>query len=255
MFRFLKEVVAEYGARLSSIEGGSLRNAIPREAFAVVTIPLSNADIFWELVSDYQDLFRTEYAGIETGLRFMAEKVDLPTTLIPEEVQDDLVNAVEGCQNGVASMLQDFPGTVESSSNLAVITSSAGLIDIKILVRSSSESRKEWLCSGLESVFSLAGAKVEYGGSYNGWQPNVQSPILQLMLATYEDLYGKRPSAKVMHAGLECGIIQGIFPDMDMVSLGPDLKFPHSPDEKVNITSVGKVWNYLKASLERINNI
>ncbi|GHV52058.1 aminoacyl-histidine dipeptidase [Bacteroidia bacterium] len=255
LFRFLKEAVAGYGARLSSIEGGSLRNAIPREAFAVITIPVSNADLFWEMVSDYQDLFRAEFAGIETDIHFTAEKVELPSTLIPEEIQDDLVNAVEGCQNGVISMLQDFPGTVESSSNLAVVTSSPGLIEIKILVRSSSESRKEWLCSGLESVFSLAGAKVEHGGSYNGWQPNIESPILKLMLGVYEGLYGKRPSVKVMHAGLECGIIQGIFPDMDMISIGPDLKFPHSPDEKVNITSVGKVWNYLKMSLEQINNL
>ncbi|GHT30969.1 aminoacyl-histidine dipeptidase [Bacteroidia bacterium] len=252
IFRFLKEAVAGYGARLSSIDGGSLRNAIPREAFVVITLPEDNADIFWEIVSDYQELFRTEFAGIETGINFTAEKVERPTTLIPEEIQDDLINAVEGCQNGVISMLHDFPGTVESSSNLAIVTSSEGLIEIKILVRSSSESRKAWVNSSLESIFSLAGARVDEGGSYNGWQPNINSPILKVMLQTYKDLYRKTPAVKVMHAGLECGIIQGIYPDMDMISIGPDLQHPHSPDERVSISSVAKVWDFLKATLENI---
>jgi dipeptidase D len=252
MFRFLKEAVAGYGARLSSIEGGSMRNAIPREAFAVITIPEDNADILWEMVSDYRELYRVEYASVDPDIQFMAEKVEMPTTLIPEEVQDDLINAIEGCQNGIAGMLHDFPGTVESSSNLAIVLSSPGLIEIKILVRSSSESRKASVCSALESIFALAGAKVEFEGSYNGWQPTIQSPILQLMKQTYNDLYHKEPPVKVMHAGLECGIIQGIYPDMDMISIGPDLQFPHSPDERVNIPSVARVWDFMRSTLERV---
>ncbi|MDR1919997.1 MAG: aminoacyl-histidine dipeptidase [Tannerellaceae bacterium] len=252
MFRFLKDAVAGYGVRLSSIEGGSMRNAIPREAFALITLPEDNADILWEMVSDYRELYRSEYAGIETDIQFTAEKVELPATLIPEEIQDDLINAIEGCQNGVLSMLHDFRGTVESSSNLAIVSSSPERIEIKILVRSSSESRKASVCSALESVFSLAGAKVEFGGSYNGWQPNIASPILQLMRQTYQDLYGKEPAVKVMHAGLECGIIQGIYPDMDMISIGPDLQFPHSPDERVQIPSVAKVWEFIKLTLEHL---
>jgi dipeptidase D len=253
MFRFLKEAVAGYGVRLSSIEGGSLRNAIPREAFAVITLPEDNADILWEMVSDYQELYRTEYAGIEPCLEFTAKKVELPVTLIPEEIQDDLINAIEGCQNGVLGMLHDFPDTVETSSNLAVVSSSSGLIEVKILVRSSSESRKASVVSALESVFSLAGAKVEFGTNYNGWTPKIHSPILQLMRQTYQDLYRKEPSVKVMHAGLECGIIQGIYLDMDMISIGPDLQYPHSPDERVHIASVERVWNFIKATLERID--
>lgn len=252
MFRFLKEAVCDYGARLSSIEGGSLRNAIPREAFAVVTIPGDNVEALWELVGDYQDMFRTEYAGIEGVIHFVAEMTDIPSTLIPEEIQDDLINAIEGCQNGVVSMLSDFPGTVESSSNLAIVKTSDELIEVKILVRSSSESRKASLCSSLESVFALAGAKVEYGGAYNGWQPNINSPILTLMQQTYVDLFGKTPSVKVMHAGLECGIIQGAYPDMDMISIGPDLEHPHSPDERVSIVSVQKIWEFVIATLERV---
>lgn len=252
MFRFLKEAVRDYGVRLASINGGSLRNAIPREAEVVITLPKDNVEVLWELVADYQDLYREEYAGIEDGIRFIAEMTDAPDTLIPEEIQDDLINAIEACQNGVATMLHDFPDTVESSSNLALVKSSEGLIEIKILARSSSESRKAALLSSLESVFSLAGAKVEYGGAYNGWQPNANSPILKVMENVYEKLYGKKAEVTVMHAGLECGIIQGIYPDMDMISFGPDLKHPHSPDEAISILSVARVWEYLKSTLTDI---
>ncbi len=252
LFRFLKEIVRDYGARLSFVEGGSLRNAIPREAFAIITLPADEVEAIWELVADYQDLYRNEYAGIEEGITFTAEPVDLPASLIPEEIQDDLINAIEGCQNGVISYLNDFPGTVETSSNLALVKGGDGLIDIKILARSSSDSRKEAICSSLESVFSLAGAKVEYGGSYGGWQPNIHSEILQIMQKSYQQLYGKTPSVKVMHAGLECGIIQESYPKMEMISFGPNLKHPHSPDEAVEIRSVGKVWNLIKTTLENI---
>jgi aminoacyl-histidine dipeptidase len=254
MFRFLKDVIRNFGARLSFIEGGSMRNAIPREAVAVITLPNDNVEALWELVADHQELFRTEYAGIETGICFAAELTTQPSSLLPEEIQDDLINAIEGCQNGVINMLHDFPDTVESSSNLAIVKSSKGMIDVKILVRSSSESRKEALCSSLESIFSMAGARVEYGGAYGGWQPNINSPILKLMQETYQKLYNKKPSVKVIHAGLECGIIQGAYPDMDMISFGPDLKHPHSPDEAVHIGSVQKVWDFMVATLASMGN-
>ncbi len=160
MGRFLQEAVCDYGARVASVEGGSLRNAIPREAFAIITIPGDNAETLWELVADYQDMYRTEFAGIEEKITFTAEEAPLPAALIPEEIQDDLINAVEACQNGVISMLHDFPGTVESSSNLALVKIGNGKVDVKILVRSSSETRKQAVCSSLESVFALAGAKL-----------------------------------------------------------------------------------------------
>jgi dipeptidase D len=252
MFRFLKEAVSEYGARLAFVEGGSLRNAIPREAEAVITVPKENVELLWEFVADHQDLYRAEYAGIEDKISFKAEITSAPAALIPEEIQDDLINSVEACQNGVVTMLNDFPGTVESSSNLAIVKSSEGTVEIKILARSSSESRKNALLSSLESAFSLAGAKVELGAAYNGWQPNAKSPLLKVMEDTFEELYGKKPEVTVMHAGLECGIIQGLFPEMDMISLGPDLKHPHSPDEAISISSVQRVWEYLKTALGNI---
>ncbi|MDR1454908.1 MAG: aminoacyl-histidine dipeptidase [Tannerella sp.] len=253
IFRFLKEAVRDYGARLACVKGGSARNAIPREAVAVITLPNDNVEALWEFVADCRELWRAEYAGIETEeLFFSAEIAQPPLSLIPEEIQDDLINAVEGCQNGVIGMLHDFPGTVESSSNLAIVESAKGKIDLRILARSSSESRKEAVCSSLESIFSLAGAKVEYGNTYGGWQPDIHSPILQTMRDVYLRQYGKDPAIKVIHAGLECGIIQEAYPDMEMVSFGPDLVYPHSPNEAVKIHSVEKVWHFLVATLEAI---
>lgn len=252
MFRFLKEAVCDYGARLSSVEGGSLRNAIPREAVAVITLPADNIVALWELVADYQDMFRAEYEGVEGAITFTAEMAELPATLIPEEIQDDLINAIEGCQNGVITMLHDFPGTVESSSNLAIVRTANELIEIKILVRSASETRKDAICSSLESIFALAGGKVEESGAYNGWQPHIDSPILHLMEGVYTRLFGTAPAVKVMHAGLECGIIQGAYPKMDMISIGPDLEHPHSPAERVNIASVQRIWEFIRATLAEV---
>ena len=241
------------GARLSSVDGGSLRNAIPREAFAVITIPGDNVEALWELVSDYQEMYRYEYKGIEHNINFTAEMTDMPATLIPEEIQDDLINAIEGCQNGVISMLVDFPGTVESSTNLAIVKSSNEMIEIQIFgsqfVR---EPQGSCLFEFGKYFLSLAGAKVEYSDGYGGWQPNIDSPILKIMQQAYLDLYGKKPEAKVIHAGLECGIIQESYPDMDMISIGPDLQHPHSPDERVSIPSVARTWDFIVTTLARI---
>lgn len=252
MFRFLKEAVCDYGARLSSVEGGNMLNAIPREAVAVITIPGDNVEALWELVSDYQEMYQEEYKGIENRISFTAEMTELPGTLIPEEIQDDFINAIEGCQNGVISMLHDFPGTVESSSNLAIVKTENELIEIRILVRSSSESRKMALCSSLESVFAMAGAKVEESNGYNGWNPNVHSPILKVMRQVYRELFHAEAEVKVIHAGLECGIIQGAYPNMDMISIGPDVVHPHSPEEAVRIASVEDSWNFILKILEKI---
>lgn len=253
MNRFLKDVVSNYEARLASINGGSLRNAIPRESFAVLTIPEQLSDDIIDLVSEYQDLFREEFAGIEEGINFKAERTDIPESLIPVEIQDALINAVEGCPNGVISMLAEFPDVVESSLNLALVDSSNEMIDVKLLVRSSSESRKEWVCSSVESVFSLAGAKVEFDADYPGWQPNANSELLNTMIKIYMSKYGERPDVNVIHAGLECGIIQSrVEHKLDIVSFGPTITGAHSPDEAVHIPAVEKSYEYLLAILEEL---
>ncbi|MDD2474996.1 MAG: aminoacyl-histidine dipeptidase [Dysgonamonadaceae bacterium] len=253
MNRFLKEIVRNYEARLSNIHGGSLRNAIPRESFAVVCIPEQLSDDLQDLVLEYEGLFREEFTGTEESISFKAEKTDKPSTLLPVEVQDDLINAVEGCPNGVISMLAEFPDTVESSLNLALVQSSPERIDVKLLVRSSSESRKEWVCSSVESVFLLAGANVKIEGDYPGWQPNAHSNLLHSMELIYLEKYGERPHVNVIHAGLECGIIQSnVNPDLDIVSFGPTIGGAHSPDEYVEIAAVEKSYDYLLAILEVI---
>lgn len=252
MFRFLKNAVSSLEARLSFIDGGSLRNAIPREAFAVVTIPSENVEALFELVDEYSHIYEDEYSGIENNFRFIAEEVALPKTLIPEEIQDNLINAVEACPNGVISMLQSFPGTVESSTNIASVKSEQGKIEIKFLTRSSSETKKEALDSSIESLFSLAGAKVESVNEYPGWQPNVDSPVLHVMKDVYKTKYGNEPIVQVVHAGLECGIILGSTPNLDIVSFGPTIMNPHSPDEFVEIETVAKFYDYLISVLEQL---
>ena len=252
MFRFLKEAVADLEARLASIDGGSLRNAIPREAFAVITVPADGIDDMIDFVQECEELFTIEYQGVEDKISFTVEQVDLPTGLIPEEVQDDLINGVTACPNGVSRFIPELPTVVETSNNLAIIKSDGNSVIVRCLIRSSVESRKEELASMVVSVFSLAGAKVDLVGGYPGWKPNLESPILKVMSKVYEDKFGKTPKVMIIHAGLECGILGTHYPKMDMISFGPTIRYPHSPDEKVNIATVQKFWNYLLATLENI---
>lgn len=252
MFRFLKEAVAGYEARLAGIDGGSLRNAIPREAFALITVPAEGVKELMELADDYAALFTEEFAGVEDGIVFTVEETSLPAGLLPEEVQDDLINGVTACPNGVYRVLPELPSVVETSNNLAIVKSDGKSVDCKCLIRSSVESRKDELASMVASVFSLAGAKVEFSGAYPGWKPNLQSPILKEMTKVYEDNYGKTPKVMIIHAGLECGILGMNYPKMDMISFGPTIRYPHSPDEKVNIATVEKFWDYLVLTLANI---
>lgn len=253
MSRFLKDVVANYEARLAHIDGGSLRNAIPREAVVILTVPEQLSEDLIDLVEEYEELFRADYAGIEEAISFKAERVDMPESLLPPEVQDDLINSLEACPNGVISYLSEFPGIVESSLNLALVKSDAGKIEVKLLVRSSSESRKNWICSSVESLFQLAGAKVEFDGDYPGWQPDANSKLLDLMENIYLESYQRRADVMVIHAGLECGIIQSRMEQtLDTVSFGPTIVGAHSPDEAVEIESVGKSYDYLITVLENL---
>ncbi len=252
MFRFLKEAVAEYEARLASIDGGSLRNAIPREAFAVITVPAEGVDDIIDLVKEYEELFVEEYKGVEDHITLAVEQVELPNSLLPEEIQDDLINGVTACFNGVFRFIPELPTVVETSNNLAIIKSNGTSVELKSLIRSSVESRKEELASIIESAFALAGAKVEFTGGYPGWKPNLDSPILKEMTKVYENKYGKTPKVMIIHAGLECGILGTHYPKMDMISFGPTIRYPHSPDEKVNIATVQMFWDYLKATLANI---
>ena len=252
MFRFLKDAVSDYEARLASIDGGSLRNAIPREAFAVITVPEEGVEDVIDFVKEYEELFIEEFKGVEEKISFTVEQVELPAGLIPEVVQDDLINSITACPNGVARFIPELPTVVETSNNLAIVKSDGNTITVRCLIRSSVESRKEELASMVESVFSLAGAKVTLVGGYPGWKPNLESPILKEMTKVYENKYGITPKIMIIHAGLECGILGTHYPQMDMISFGPTIRYPHSPDEKVNIATVQKFWDFLVATLENI---
>jgi len=258
IFRLLKDAMKNQDARLVSIEGGSLRNAIPREAFATVVVyGETNYQELMSLVDNYRDVFIKEFDGIEDSIELKAERNDFHVgnlKLIPVEVQQKLTHAIVGCPNGVVNMFAKIPDTVETSVNMAIVKSSDGMIEIKFLARSSSGTKKRAICSSVESVFINAGAQVVCSNGYPGWDPNPDSAILQTMKNVFEAQRGFSPAVEVMHAGLECGIILSNVPGLDTVSFGPTIQFPHSPDEKVNIPSVQKFWDYLIEILKGIEN-
>ncbi len=252
LFRFLKQAVAEYEARLASVQGGSLRNAIPREAEAVVTIPADGKDEFMELVDEWEDLFIKEYDGVEDNIHFTAEQVPCPKQEMPEDVQDFLIHAITACPHGVYRMIPEMPDVVETSNNLSTIAMEGNCVKVLNLTRSSVESRKDELASMIHSAFAVAGADIEFTGSYPGWKPNTKSRILGVMKDIYNKEFGKEPRVITIHAGLECGIIGRNYPGMDMISFGPTIEHPHSPDERVNIKSVQKFYQFLLATLKAL---
>jgi dipeptidase D len=254
LFRFLKDALLTYDIRLSSVSGGSLRNAIPREAFALILVDgKEKYERIQEMVAGYEELFNREYKGIEEQITFKAEFVEITPDIkvIPKDIQTKLTHAVAACPNAVINMFAEIPDTVETSINMAVIQSTEGLTEIRFLARSSSQSKKENICSSVESLFTLAGADfVETSNDYPGWDPNPKSDILAVMEKVFEKQCGHKPKVEVMHAGLECGIILSNVPGLDTVSFGPTIKFPHSPDEKVEIATVQKFWDYLLGILK-----
>ncbi len=252
LFRFLKDAVANYEARLAYVEGGSLRNAIPREASAVITIPADGLDEMKQLVADYEDLFIREFDGVEDNISFTAEDVECPKTELPEDTQDFLIHAITLCPHGVYRMIPEMPDIVETSNNLAMIGMENNRITVMCLTRSSVESRKEELRQIIQSAFALAGAETEFTGSYPGWKPNLHSHILEVMKDVYRKEFGNTPRIITIHAGLECGIIGRNYPGMDMISFGPTIEHPHSPDERVNIATVQKFYHFLLATLKQL---
>ena len=252
LFRFLKDAVANYEARLAHVEGGNMRNAIPREASAIITIPADSYQDVQDLVDRYEDLWLREYDGVETDLHFTAQEVDCPKTELPEDVQDFLIHAITLCPHGVYRVIPEMPDIVETSNNLAIIETKSNQIKAICLTRSSVESRKEELASVIHSAFALAGAKVEFSGAYPGWKPNFKSGLLKTMKETYVKEFGNEPRIVTIHAGLECGIIGSKYAGMEMISFGPTIEHPHSPDERVNIASVQKFYRYVLAALRQL---
>ena len=249
--RVVHDLLVEFDCRLASFEGGNMRNAIPREAHAVLMFNPDDMDGLEEYISEYEAQLNAEYHSIESDIVLRIESTEAPATVVPEEIQDNLINVLMACQNGVMRMIPTVPDTVETSSNLAIVTIVGGKADIRILARSSCDTMKDFLADSLEACFSMAGMKVEFSGGYSGWQPNVDSPILHAMKQSYQQLFGTEPAVKVIHAGLECGIIGATYKELDMISFGPTLRSPHSPDERAYIPSVSKFYHFLVATLEQ----
>jgi dipeptidase D len=252
LFRLLKYLVAFNGARLSSVNGGSIRNAIPREAIAEIAVPDNKLDDVKTTVKKFKDIFIHELKSVEPGLSLKIETIEAPHFVMDEITQDDLINAIQACPNGVMRMSTDMPGLVETSLNLAIVESHNKEIQVKALIRSSVDSAKDNVESTLESIFLLAGAHIWFDGQYPGWKPNMDSEILKTMQKVYQDKWGKAPEIRAIHAGLECGILGSTYPNWDMISFGPTINFAHSPDEKVNIETVQKFWDFLVEILKNI---
>ena len=241
-----------HGLRLAAIEGGSLRNAIPRESTALVTLPSAGKAAFLEELQALAATIANELAEADPGLRVEASDAALPAMVIEEEVAQRLLDAVEACPNGVRRMSAEMAGLVETSNNLARVHSDGRAVNVECLLRSPSGEGMRELADLIARVAERAGTAAAFEHGYPGWKPDFASPILNCMMEVYRNRFGKTPEIRAVHAGLECGIIGAAYPDLDMISFGPTIRHPHSPDEKVEWASVERFWQFLAATLEGI---
>ncbi|MDO5970088.1 aminoacyl-histidine dipeptidase [Flavivirga aquimarina] len=252
MNRVLFDGFENFGLRISEIDGGSLRNAIPRESNAIVAIDAVHEDAFLLEMALISNTIKKELKTMEPDLEITISKSETPKKIMNLGVQEGLTRALYAAHNGVYRMSADIPELVETSNNIARVVVKNGTIHIGCLTRSSVESSKIDLANTLRATFELTGCEVEFSGDYPGWTPNMDSPILKVMAKLYEDLNGEKPHVAACHAGLECGILGTNYPDMDMISFGPNIKGAHSPDERAQISSVQKYWKFVLEILKEI---
>ena len=241
--------------RLAAIEGGSLRNAIPREAEAILSLSEKDFQEAEKIITEFQKSIQNEYRAVDKNVNVSIKKIDSEfENVFTEEFTKEIVNVILALPHGVISMSQDITGLVETSTNLATIKLADGKIRIGTSQRSSADSAKEYIANSVSAVFNLTDANVEAGDGYPGWKPNMDSELLKVSKKVFNDLYGKEPKIKAIHAGLECGILEGKNPGMDMISFGPTIQNANSPDEKVNIETVAKFYDLLKGILKEFAN-
>jgi dipeptidase D len=250
--RLLKKAIEKCDIHIAEINGGSLRNAIPREAFAKLVVPENNCATFEKLIKELSNAIAKEFAGTEPNFHIELKPIETPKEVMESECQKKAVNLVLAIPNGVMRMSDSMEDLVETSTNLAIVKTEKGTLTIANLMRSSVESAKEAVADKMRAIAELADVRIELTGCYPGWKPNLQSPILKTMLKVYENKYGKVPEIKAIHAGLECGLFGTAYPNWDMISCGPTIRSPHSPDERVYIESVGKFWDFLVETLKNI---
>ena len=252
MNRLLFDAFENFGLRISEIDGGSLRNAIPRESKAIVAIDMVQEDAFKYEMGLQIEAIQSELKTLEPDLIVVLTKIDAPKVIMDLGVQEGLTRAIYAAWNGVYRMSPDIPELVETSNNIARVVIKEGNVKIGCLTRSSVESSKMDLAMMLRATFELIGCEVELSGDYPGWAPDMDSSILKVLRSLYEELYNEKPHVAACHAGLECGILGTNYPDMEMISFGPNIKGAHSPDERAQISSVQKFWFFV---LEILKNI
>ena len=252
MNRLLFDGFTNFGLRIAEINGGSLRNAIPRESFAKVVVNSSSKAFFLSETNTLINHIKQEFSTIEPHLSIKIEEISQPKSVIDLGVQEGFLRAMYAALNGVYKMSPDVEGLVETSNNIAKVDLKNGKILVGCLTRSSSESSKLDLANSIRAAFELAGFEVEFSGAYPGWLPNMNSEILQIVSNTYRKLFEKEPKIMACHAGLECGILGQNYPKMDMISFGPNIKGAHSPDERAQISSTQKFWKLLQEVLKNI---
>jgi dipeptidase D len=248
--RFLRDAIINFDIKIGEIAGGDLRNAIPRESFVTILVPKELVADFEKSVKETEKIYKSELSVKEPDLRFIAEATDAPVKVMGDEYAKTLINAVYATPNGVIRMSDDMEGMVETSTNLAIVKTEGKSVKVKCLLRSAVETAKDALAEQIKSVWELAGAEIEMSGAYPGWKPNPSSEILETMKSVYNKEFGRIPELKAIHAGLECGILGSAYPNWDMISFGPTIRYPHSPDEKVNIETVDKFYKFLVYTLK-----
>jgi len=252
MNRILFSLTKEYGIGIASINGGSLRNAIPRESVAVIVVDGNKAAAVQQAVASLGSVLKEEYKVTDPNLAVTIENATVPGNVMDKDFQQKLLRAIYACPNGIYRMSPEISGLVQSSNNLSRILVADGAYSLQCLTRSSVESEKNDLASAISSAFELMGASMTFAGDYPGWQPKPDAPIVQLMVHLYKEMFKDDPHVNAVHAGLECGILGTNYPNMQMISFGPNIVGAHSPDERAQISSVQKFWSFLLATLNRI---
>lgn len=252
MNRLLYQAAQQFGLRVASIDGGSLRNAIPRESKAVCAVPESEHAAFKAFIDYEGKVLKAEYATTDPELQISLADADTPQQVAAKNFQDQFLRIVYACPNGIYRMSPDVEDLVQTSNNLSRVLLKDGSYSIQCLTRSAVDSEKMDLARTIQATFELLDARVTFNGAYPGWAPKPDSAIVKLMGGLYHELYNGEPHVYACHAGLECGIVGANYPQMEMISFGPNITGAHSPDEKVQISSVQKFWNYLLETLKRI---
>ncbi len=252
MNRVLWKSRENFGLRISNINGGGLRNAIPRESNAIICVPVDQVNSWQEDFASRSKNIKNEYLSNDDDLSIFYQETDLPKRVLKTSLQDAILAAIYSAHNGIYRMSPEIPDLVQTSNNVARVKVNDQVCEVLCLTRSSVDTEKFDLTSSLTGAFEPAGFNISFGGNYPGWTPAPKSDLVEMMRGLYSELFKEEPKVVACHAGLECGILSTNYPDMDMISFGPNIRGAHSPDEKCQISSVQKYWSFLLEALKNI---